>query len=158
MWHKRGDTMKYFKDFYFTSAGQEEDFFFQQKRTCYDSFYPFGLLPQKSLSEMSFSDITILYGGNGSGKTTVLNIIASKIGADRMSAYNKSNFWEDYIAFCDLEYANGQMENKCIITSDDVFDYMLDVRQLNEGIDKKREERIQILCQTYRTKRNLYFG
>ena len=92
---------------------------------------------------MSFSDITILYGGNGSGKTTVLNIIASKIGADRMSAYNKSNFWEDYIAFCDLEYANGQMENKCIITSDDVFDYMLDIRQLNEGIDQKREERFE---------------
>ena len=41
---------------------------------------------------MSFSDIAILYGGNGSGKTTVLNIIASKIGAERMSAYNKSNF------------------------------------------------------------------
>lgn len=143
MWHKRGDTMKYIKDFYFTSAGQEEDFFFQQKRTCYDSFYPFGLLPRKGLSEMSFSDITILYGGNGSGKTTVLNIIASKIGAERMSAYNKSNFWEDYIAFCDLEYANGQMENKCIITSDDVFDYMLDVRQLNEGIDKKRKERFE---------------
>ena len=30
-----------------------------------------------------FEDITILYGGNGSGKTTALNVIAEKIGAKR---------------------------------------------------------------------------
>jgi len=133
--------MIYLKDFYFAGARAEEGFFNGQKRTCYDSYYPFQILPEKGLSEMSFSDITILYGGNGSGKTTVLNIIASKIGAERMAPYNKSNFYEDYLALCDLEYANGQMENKYIITSDDVFDYMLDIRQLNERIDTKREDR-----------------
>ena len=31
-------------------------------------------------------------------------------------------------------------ENSRIITSDDVFDYMLNIRNLNEGIDQKREE------------------
>ncbi len=30
-------------------------------------------------------------------------------------------------------------ENSRIITSDDVFDYMLNIRSLNEGIDLKRE-------------------
>lgn len=133
--------MIYLKDFYFAGAKAEERFFHEQKRTCYDSYYPFQVLPEKGLDEMSFSDITILYGGNGSGKTTVLNIIASKIEAGRMAPYNKSSFYEDYLALCDLEYANGQMENKAIITSDDVFDYMLDIRQLNERIDTKREER-----------------
>ena len=29
---------------------------------------------------------------------------------------------------------------RCVITSDDVFDYMLNVRTLNEGVDSKREE------------------
>lgn len=133
--------MIYLKNFYFAGTRAEEGFFQRQKRTCYDSYYPFQILPQKDLSEMSFSDITILYGGNGSGKTTVLNIIASKIGAERMAPYNKSNFYEDYLDLCDLDYSNGQMENKYIITSDDVFDYMLDIRQLNERIDTKREER-----------------
>ena len=28
----------------------------------------------------------------------------------------------------------------CIITSDDVFDYMLNIRMINEGIDHKRED------------------
>jgi len=31
-------------------------------------------------------------------------------------------------------------ENSSIITSDDVFDYLLNIRNLNEGIDQKREE------------------
>jgi predicted ATPase len=31
-------------------------------------------------------------------------------------------------------------ENSRIITSDDVFDYMLNIRNLNEGIDQKREK------------------
>ncbi len=31
-------------------------------------------------------------------------------------------------------------ENSRIITSDDVFDYMLNIRTFNEGIDQKREE------------------
>ena len=133
--------MKYLKTFYFTPQNIEEDFFFAQKHTCFDSYYPFGILPRKGLSEMDFSDITILYGGNGSGKSTVLNIIANKIGAGRIAPYNKSSFYEEYLEHCDLEYHNAQMEDKYIITSDDVFDYMLDVRYLNEHIDTKREER-----------------
>ena len=34
-------------------------------------------------------------------------------------------------------------EGRKIITSDDVFDYMLDLRALNKGIDNKREELIK---------------
>ena len=34
-------------------------------------------------------------------------------------------------------------EERKIITSDDVFDYMLDLRALNKGIDNKREELIK---------------
>lgn len=30
--------------------------------------------------------------------------------------------------------------NSCIVTSDDVFDYMLNIRTLNDGIDVRREE------------------
>jgi len=42
---------------------------------------------------------------------------------------------------CDVEIVGDNMpENSSIITSDDVFDYLLNIRNLNEGIDQKREE------------------
>lgn len=135
--------MIYLDTFYFLGPVAEERFLHDEKRTCFDSFYPYGIFPAKGLKEMQFKDITILYGGNGSGKTTVLNIIAEKIGAERMAPYNRSNFFGDYLQGCDYECRTCDIENKAIITSDDVFDYMLDVRALNEQIDVKREERLQ---------------
>lgn len=134
--------MIYLSDFYFPTPLQDELFINDIKLNVYNTYYPFGLLPGKGLRELSFRDITILYGGNGSGKSTVLNIIASKIDADRMAPYNKTNFYQDYLDLCDYDYANGMMENKKIITSDDVFDYMLDIRSLNENIDVVKEERL----------------
>ena len=66
--------------------------FWGQKRTCYDTFYPFDIFPEKDLEELSFEPITIFYGSNGSGKTTLINVIAEHLSASRDAAYNKSNF------------------------------------------------------------------
>lgn len=41
---------------------------------------------------------------------------------------------------CGYETDEEVTEGSRIITSDDVFDYMLDMRTLNEGIDSRREE------------------
>ena len=41
---------------------------------------------------------------------------------------------------CEMHILNNIPENSRIITSDDVFDYMLNIRNLNEGIDQKRED------------------
>ena len=134
--------MRYLTRFYFTSGGTESDFFYRQKLRCYDSYYPFGFLPQKGVEKLEPGDVTILYGGNGSGKTTLLNVMAEKLGASRMAAYNRTPFFEEYLKGCEAEIEKDP--GICqIITSDDVFDYMLDVRMLNEGIDSKREERFQ---------------
>ena len=84
--------------------------------------------------------MTILYGGNGSGKSTALNVLAEKTGVKRDSIYNKSNFYPDYVNMCEMQLKSEVPENSRIITSDDVFDYMLNIRNLNEGIDQKREE------------------
>lgn len=132
--------MLYLNNFTFPNADQEFDFFMSIKRKCYDSFYPFQVLSKKELTQIDFDRITILYGGNGSGKTTALNVIAEKLNATRESIYNKSNFFAQYVDKCGLELGTELPDEKRIITSDDVFDYMLNIRTLNEGIDSKRED------------------
>lgn len=132
--------MIYLKSFTFPNAEIETSFFMSIKRTCYDSFYPFKVLSQHDLDRLDFDTITILYGGNGSGKSTALNVIAEKVGLHRDAAYNKSNFFPDYIQMCGMNAEEEIPEHSRIITSDDVFDYMLNIRNLNEGIDRKREE------------------
>ncbi|GEN50921.1 AAA family ATPase [Alkalibacterium pelagium] len=124
----------------FPSSEAEFSFFIDIKRKVYTTFYPFQVLSGKQLERIDCVPITILYGGNGSGKTTALNVIAEKIGAERDALYNKSSFFEDYLAYCSIEPAADEPDFKRIITSDDVFDYVLTLRSVNEAIDEKREE------------------
>lgn len=132
--------MIYLTHFGFPDGDREFDFLLEIKRKCYDTFYPFQILPKHDLCMLDFEPITILYGGNGSGKTTVLNVIAEKIGLKRDSLYNRSNFFEDYTRLCSFETACQIPQESRIITSDDVFDFMLNLRSINDGINVKREE------------------
>lgn len=132
--------MIYLRAFEFPNGDKEFNFFMEIKRTCYDSFYPFKVLSKHGFERIDFEPVTILYGGNGSGKSTALNVIAEKTGIHRDSIYNKSNFYNDYVDMCEMQIEEEIPENSRIITSDDVFDYMLNIRNLNEGIDLKREE------------------
>lgn len=134
---------KYIQCFRFPNEDMEWDFAMSIKRNCYDSFYPFQILTKHHFRQIDFEPITILYGGNGSGKSTALNVVAEKIEAQREALYNKSNFYGDYLALCEVEYGIHRPREIKIITSDDVFDYMLNIRQLNQGIDIKREELFQ---------------
>ncbi|MCF2568497.1 AAA family ATPase [Mediterraneibacter glycyrrhizinilyticus] len=97
------------------------------------------MLSRHHLPRIDFEPVTILYGGNGSGKTTVLNVIGEKLQLARDSVFNKSNFFQDYLDFCDYKLKVRLPVNSRVITSDDVFDYMLNIRSMNEGIDRKKE-------------------
>lgn len=132
--------MLYLDSFQFPSGDNEFDFILSIKRQCYDTFYPFKVLSVRRLTHLEFEPITILYGGNGSGKSTALNVIADKLGLLREAVYNRSNFFEDYLRLCSVEGVRKMPADSRIITSDDVFDYMLNIRTLNNGIDYRREE------------------
>lgn len=132
--------MLYLSCFEFPDIEQEYDFIFRQKKTCYDTYYPFQILSKHQFRRIDFEPMTILYGGNGSGKTTALNVIGEKLGLHRDSLYNRSSFFEDYIQLCGMKLERRVPKDSAIITSDDVFDFMLNLRSINEGIDRKREE------------------
>ncbi len=131
--------MIYLDSISFPTEDQEWDFRLSVKRTCYNSLYPFYVLSQAGLARIDFEPITILYGGNGSGKTTALNVIAEKLGVQRGAPYNRSNFFEDYVHMCRVRLEADVPPHSRIVTSDDVFDYMLSIRSLNEGIDRQKE-------------------
>lgn len=124
------------------SDAAEINFITNLKRTCYNNVYPYKIFPDKGLEEIEFAPITIFYGGNGSGKTTLLNIIAEKTRVCRHAAFSGSAFFDNYVNGCSIE-GRRIPTNSEILTSDDVFDYLLDVRNLNNGIDLKREELFQ---------------
>ena len=132
--------MIYLSHFSFPDIEVEYDFILAQKRTCYDTYYPFQVLSKHRLSMLDFEPITILYGGNGSGKTTALNVIAETLELQRDTLYNRSCFYEDYTSLCSYRTDAPIPSDSRIITSDDVFDFMLNLRSINEGIDRKRND------------------
>ena len=121
------------------SSGMENRFILEQRRTCYNGVYPYKIFPEKELREIHFAPITIFYGSNGSGKSTLLNILAEKAGVIRHSAFSGSAFFRQYVEGCQLDYRKIP-SNSQILTSDDVFDYLLNIRYLNDGIDTRRNE------------------
>lgn len=129
----------YLNRFRLPGIDAEERFLTGIRRTCYTTFYPFGIFMNKAVPDISFEPITIFYGGNGSGKTTLLNVIAEKIGAHRGAPYNKSSFFADYVDLCKVEWESFYQDST-VITSDDVFDYIFDIRTLNEGVDTTRDK------------------
>ena len=134
--------MVYLKSFTLPSLDTRERYINDVKKTCYVSVYPFDLFPLRQLPEFIFEPVTIFAGGNGSGKSTILNVIAERIGIPHGTAYNRSAFFEEYVKRCDYETqgASAAIAHGKIVTSDDVFDYLINVRCLNENIDLKREE------------------
>lgn len=139
--------MIYLQSFQMPSREDEENYFadttnFKVKRTCYTTTYPFGLFRYRELPEFYFTDISIFCGNNGSGKSSILNVIAEKLMLERTAPYNRSDFFEDYVDLCDYQLDRAIPKGSKIITSDGVFEKVLDIRRINDGIDSKRSDLI----------------
>jgi len=110
-----------------------------------DNIYPCRLFSGKELETVTFDRITIFYGGNGSGKSTLLNLIAQRLGLKRVAPYNSGEMFDMYVdrcrySMCDDEDGDAMRipNGSRIITSDDIFDYMLNVRTNNLDIAENR--------------------
>lgn len=140
--------MPYLQSFCFASALAEDGVLLNDSRldmACYagNNVYPFKVLPQKGVGEIELAPITILYGGNGSGKSTMLNIMAEKLALARTAPFNTTPFMADYLALCRYTLCHGVRaipQGSAIITSDGVFDYLLDIRAINDQVGRRREE------------------
>lgn len=134
--------MIYLDSFRVPDQHAEDMYLHEIKMTCFDSYYPFHVFRYRRVPEITFAPITILYGGNGSGKSTLLNVMADKLHVKRGAPCNRSSFFGDYVDLCDYELDRRTLslpEGSRIITSDDVFDYLLNLRSLNQGVDTSRE-------------------
>ena len=79
--------MIFLNSFHMLSKEEDEDFFnpssplFKRKSlsTYHATEYPFVLFRDRNLTDFVFEDITIFYGNNGSGKSTILNVMAEAL-------------------------------------------------------------------------------
>lgn len=133
----------YLDSFVFPDEDWEWNARLAEKRTCYNTMYPMGVLSGIGLERLDFAPITILYGGNGTGKTTALNVMAAKLGLLRDTPGNSSIFMEAYVRACRANLEEDIPAHSRMVTSDDVFDYMLNLRELNTHIDQEREKLFQ---------------
>lgn len=136
----------------FPSFEAEDNFlaaYFKNNSYSLNTIYPFKVLSERGLHSLDFKEITILYGGNGSGKSTALNTIGNLLGVARNSAYNKGDFHDHYLSMCDYSIGDfcdhilSLRDKTTLITSDDIFKYMLDMRQNNGRVRNNRDDAIR---------------
>ena len=137
--------MIYLKRFILPGEEKETDYKLDGMRpeldfSCYSgSGYPFGIFIRKYLSDIEFSSsVVIISGENGSGKSTLLNVIAEKLKLIRKTPFNRSPCFSDFVGLCRAEFQNDMPDRSEMITSDGVFDFLLDMRAVNDGIDASR--------------------
>lgn len=133
--------MKFLKSFTLLDELQESDIVtYKEQRRIFNSSYPLHLFTLKEFKNIYFDDITIFYGGNGSGKSTLLNIISEKINSNQKSPFDKGSYFNEYVDLCKYDSSFDKPIEIKTITSDDVFDYLLDIRSINSNVNRRKEK------------------
>ncbi len=127
----------------FTLLDEETEPGILDGRRIYNNYYPIGIFSRKGLKDIDFTDITIFAGSNGCGKSTLLNIISEKLKAVKKEIINKGTIFSSYVKHCESEMAYEEPFEIKHITSDDIFDYLLDIRAINNGVNVRKEKLTQ---------------
>lgn len=120
------------------------------------SIYPLGVFRYR-IEEFKFSDITIFYGGNGTGKSTAINVITRRLQALSLTQANDSDFFAEYVSKSKPVYAPGTILSDIRIrriASDDVFQFLLQRRDQQQA----RTQMMEILNERYRKNREIPIG
>ncbi len=141
--------MIYLKQFKLLTEKQEGMILDIDPRTIYNNYYPLHLFARREFTNIDFADITIFYGNNGSGKTTLLNILTKKLKGQHKEVLNTSSYFNLYVDMCHYEMVEEPFTIKKI-SSNDIFDYLLNVHALNNNINRQKEK----LSGEYLNKRN----
>lgn len=92
--------MVYLKSFSIPTQQEEEEYYEAHKRENPDMGYPFRILSALEFDdEIELGDVTIFHGGNGTGKSTLIKVIAAKLGLSPETLV-ESEAMERYISLC----------------------------------------------------------
>lgn len=124
------------------------------------NIYPFNVLKNKEPNIFIFDNITVLYGNNGSGKSTILNIIAHKLNLKGKERNNPEvigmrDYFQDYSFECEYELGENEdgrkinrvPENSRYIKSEEILYEIRKIQQdavLEESIESNLAREIGI--------------
>lgn len=115
------------------------------------NIYPYNVFHRKDIDPFIFAPITVLYGNNGSGKSTILNIIANKLmltGKEyaTSNSFGIVDYYGKFSSECQFSYGEDEFgnvfrrfpENSRFIKSEDILYEIKKIQQrqiLSDGME-----------------------
>ena len=115
------------------------------------NIYPYNVFHRKDMDPFVFAPITVLYGNNGSGKSTILNIIANKLmlkGKEYATnnSFGNVDYCGKFSSECQFSYGEDEFgnafrrfpENSRFIKSEDILYEIKKIQQrqiLSDGME-----------------------
>ena len=93
------------------------------------SVYPYRTIYPMQIESINFAPITIFYGSNGCGKSTMLNVIADQLGISKKSMGNTNEYFNSYVRKCTSEKSWREPEDMELIRSEDIMKLIIDNRK-----------------------------
>lgn len=108
-----------------------------EHRTTNPNLYPYNVFREKEIFPFVFSPITIFYGNNGSGKSTMLNLIAKKIRAEgRIEFVQNELGMEQFVSECVLDVGEDDYGRKLRIPDTSLYmkseDILYEVKKVEQ--------------------------